>query len=183
MKIAVVGMSDSAKEAPFNTDWKVWGLPWHREFWPRFDRHFEMHELSLIREHPEVRPKDYEERLKTLPDLYMQEAYKYIPNAKQYPFHICNYYNSSIAYMLAMAIYQKPDTIGLWGVDMKAGEEFFYQRPNCEYLLGMAIGNGIEVVVHDSSPLCKFDGNNIPYGVHKVTYQGRYGCRSQPIQN
>ena len=180
MKVAVIGLASSSFEAaPWDDPtWQKWGLPWGMR-WIQLDRAFEMHDLGLLRRPESRRPKGYEERLQLIPDLYMQEAY--FPNAKRYPFEEViettgDYFNSSISYLIALAIHEGAETIGLWGVDMDAEEEYGYQRPNCEYLIGLARGMGINVVIPDVSPLCKFNGHEIPLGDMKPTYPRRYGC-------
>ena len=45
--------------------------------------------------------------------------------------------------MLAMAIEQKPEAIGIWGVDMSADEEYSHQRPGCHYFIQRAQELGI----------------------------------------
>ena len=120
--------------------------------------------------------------------LYMQQAYEDIPNAIEYPLEqvsmlIGDYYNSSIAYMLGLAIYEKYDRIGLWGVDMKESgdwghaNEYRDERPNCEYLLGFAKGRGIEIYLPPDCPLLKFNGE-FPLGTVIPHYGVRYGFLS-----
>jgi hypothetical protein len=53
-------------------------------------------------------------------------------------------------------------------VDMRADEEYSYQRANCEYLIGLARGKGIKVHIPEVSPLLKFSGFD--------GYKGRYGA-------
>lgn len=168
MKVAVVGMSASCADAPWDdASWEKWGLPWHEGYWRQMDRHFEMHDMRILKS----KQWDYLERLKECEHLYMQEAY--FPGATRYPFEAVakttgDYWNSSIAYVMALAIHEGADEIGVFGVDMKADDEYGYQRPNMEYLIGLAIGRGIKVHVPDSSPLLKFF-NHVP------TYVKRYG--------
>jgi len=71
---------------------------------------------------------------------------------------------SSIAYMMALAMEEQPDTIGIFGVDMAEGEEYGYQRPNMAYLIGKAEGLGIEVVLHPASSLLKSEWTGGCYG-------------------
>ena len=172
MGIAIAGMSPSYKQAPFdNPDWEVWGLPWHEGVWSRYDRLFEMHDLRLL----DKRGGQYIDRLKSVDvPLYMQE--KYFDNVTQYPFDGVNtdYFNSSIAYMLALAM-TETDSIGIFGVDMKAEDEYFYQRPNLEYLIGLADGMGIDVYIPDESPLIKFSGEGIQFLSSYPSYVDRYG--------
>lgn len=171
MGIVIVGMSPH-DQLPSG---EKWGLPWDEGKWVHYDRLFEMHDLSLIENHPEARPLGYVERLKDIQvPIYMQEAY--FPNVTRYPIEDTNkYINSSIAYMVALAISEDVDKISLFGVDMSADEEYSYQRPNIEYLLGVAEGKGIEVFIPKRSPLLKFSGS-INYGNHIQDYKERYGC-------
>ena len=115
-QVAVVGLAPSTHdEAPFiDPAWEVWGLPWDEEGWPYFDRLLDIHPLECIREAtPSFYRRGYEDRLRELEaPLYMQEAYPDIPNALEYPLDevssvVGDYYNSSIAYLLGMAIAEK----------------------------------------------------------------------------
>ncbi len=72
------------------------------------------------------------------------------------------FWASSIGYMVAHAIYEGADAIGVWGADMLLDEEYGYQRDNLSWLLGIAEGRGIEVVVPDQSALLKV---NFVYGL------------------
>lgn len=108
----------------------------------------------------------------------MQE--QYFPEVTRYPFEevartTTDYWNSSIGYMLALAIHEQYERIHIFGVDMKDGEEYGYQKPNAEYLIGLARGRGIEVVIPDASPLCKFNHSGIRFGKSLPIYRERYG--------
>jgi hypothetical protein len=165
MKVAIVGLSLSHDLAPWDDpSWEKWGLAWDAD-WPRLDRVFEMH--SDYSQDP-----GYLERLSFCERLYMQE--KYLPNATAYPIEdvakTCGaYWESSIAYLMALAVHEGAEEIGLWGVDMKGDGEYGYQKPNMEYLIGLARGKGIEVRIHESSSLLKPSG--------EFGYVGRYGWR------
>ena len=176
MAVAIIGLSPSTKDN--YPDVELWGLPWDEGCWVKYDRLFEMHDLSLIEEHPDARPRGYLDRLKSLDNLYMQEDY--FGNIR-YPFEAVAettgaYWNSSIAYMLALAVHEEHEDIYILGVDMKADEEYFYQRPNLEYLIGVAKGKGLRVHIPDESPVMKFYGV-IYYGSNLQEYKERYGKR------
>ena len=178
MQVAIVGLAPSTHDqAPFeDPDWEAWGFAQDEDGYPYLDRVFEMHPLDFIRG---VRRPGFEDRLKEFDvPLYMQEAYPAIPNATAYPIEdviavIGDYFNSSIAYMLGLAILEKVDRIGVWGVDMAGDDEFGYQRPNTEYMIGFAKGLGIDVVVPEESSLVTFgvDGG----GKYTKNWTGRYG--------
>ena len=187
MQVAIVGLAPSTHDqAPFeDPDWEKWGFAQDDESYPYLDRVFEIHPLSFIRE---VKPL-LERRLREEIDvpLYMQEAYPEIPNAIAYPVDdvisvVGDYFNSSIAYMLGLSILlswpcrpweEQVDRIGIWGVDMDGDDEFGYQRPNTEYLIGFARGMGIDVYVPEGSALLTFGVE----GGSKYTknWTGRYG--------
>ena len=188
-QVAIVGLAPSTHDdAPYeDPDWEVWGLPWDNDRYPYFDRLFDIHPLECIREAiPSFYPPGYEVRLKELDaPLYMQQDYHDIPNAIEYPLEavsdlVGDYYNSSIAYMLGLAIFEGADKIGVWGVDMDGpGEpghanEYRDERPNCEYLLGFAKAKGIEIYLPEKCPLLKF-GGEFPLGTVIPNYGHRYG--------
>ena len=191
MNIAICGMAQHDKSEVDNFNGEIWGLPWDEGRWPFFDRYFEIHPLDLLRK-PEAQRRDgYEDRLKSLPILYMQEAYEDIPNAIRYPVEKVvdnlglDYFNSSISYLMGMVLLEGADKIGIWGVDMADLEpvpgdpsyisEFAYQRPNMEYLIGLARGRGVDVYIPERSPLAKFHGEGIPLGLMYPSYPQRYG--------
>jgi len=192
MQVAIVGLAPSTHDqAPFeDPDWETWGLPWDEDMWPYLDRLFEIHPLELLRHHDARRPPGYEDRLKSLDSLlYMQKAYSEIPNALEYPvkrvsdYLGVDYFNSSISYIMALAMAEGAEKIGIWGVDMVDLEtdipsylsEFAYQRPNMEYLIGFARGKGIDVYIPPESPLVRFHGEGIPLGTIYPSYPNRYG--------
>ncbi len=171
LKVAVIGLSPSSHDlAPWgDPSWQLWGLTWDTDRY-RLHRTFEMHDLSILRE------AYSEQYLADLSDLapYMQEQYAEVPGSRRYPFEEVaqttgDYWCSSLAYALALAIHEQAEEIGLYGIDMKASEEYAYQRANMEYLIGLARGKGIKVHIPDSSPLCKFESNP------KYDYAMRYG--------
>ena len=93
--------------------------------------------------------------------LYMHEAYPDIPGAVAYPLAevqaaLCPgraYFTSTVAYMLALAIYQGFARIEMYGVHMSMGSEYAYQRDGVTYWLGRAEGAGIEVVLPEACEL------------------------------
>ena len=104
--------------------------------------------------------KQFYASLKDTP-VYMQAQDMDIPRSFTYPLESvrtisgCDYYTSSIAYMLALAIYEGAKTIGVWGVDMLRDEEYAFQRPCVEYWLGIAKGRGIVLSIPVQSSLLK----------------------------
>jgi hypothetical protein len=180
LKVAIVGLSPTTHDlAPWDDPtWQKWGLPWDDGFWWRMNRCFEMHDMRLLESEHSKRKPDYMERLAECELLYMQD--NYIPNAMPYPFDEVAkttgyYWNSSIAYAMAMAIHEGAEEIAVYGVDMKADDEFGYQKPNMEYLVGLAKGRGIKVTIPEQSPLCKFNPVGVRFYDHVPVYIKRYG--------
>jgi hypothetical protein len=161
LKVAIIGMGESAQHAPWgDAGWQKWGLANDRANFTRLDCYFEIHDMALLEQAYGAGLEDYLDRLSLCSPLYMQEAY--LPNATRYPFERVNeYLQSSIAHMFALAM-TMAEAIALYGVDMKSEGEYAYQKPNMEYLIGIARGRGIEVLIHESSPLCK--NPNVRYG-------------------
>jgi hypothetical protein len=180
VKVAIVGLSPATHDkAPWGEPgWEIWGLPWDDAGWPHMTRHFEMHDMRLLESEHSKRGDAYWQRLAECDRLYMQDDT--LPNAIPYPFDEVAqttgyYWNSSIAYALALAIHEGAEEIGVYGVDMKGDDEYGYQKPNVEYLLGLAKGRGIKVHVPEESPLLKFTGKGVMFFDHAPQYIKRYG--------
>lgn len=114
-----------------------------------------------------------------LPLVYMRDVVPEIPNSVRLPIEKLTerwgnlWFTSSVAYMLAMSIDDilemrekrkaentpllegEHDTIGLFGVDMAATEEFHAQRPACQHFIEIALGLGINVQVPPESDLLR----------------------------
>ena len=111
-KVCILGFADSYKLAPFDDpSYSMWGLNQLYRWIPRADRWFEMHKDYL---NDEVEGTDYYQWLKDAPlPIYMLYKNNDIPNSNQYPLDKVvttlggrYYFTSSIAYMLALAIYE-----------------------------------------------------------------------------
>jgi len=160
-RVALVGYAASTRHlAPYNDpDCEIWGLNQLNRWIPRADRWFEIH--YNWNEHV-VEGTDYETFLKTLPiPVYMSTRIPEIPTSVQYPkdaivkeFGI-EYLTSSIAEMIALAIYVGFEEIGLYGIDLVVGDEWSYQKPCAEFWLGVAHAKGIHVHLPHSSALLK----------------------------
>ena len=118
--------------------------------------------------------------------VYMVEKYETIPNSIRYPLedmitefdpklrrlewskpfsHSADldwngYFTNTVSYMIALAIHDGYEEIGIYGVDMATsqggiGNEYAAQRPSCEYYIGVAQGKGIKVTIPDEADLLK----------------------------
>jgi hypothetical protein len=176
-KIAIVGKcSNSRADAPLESPgWEIWGLAW--DPLPICHRYFEMHQNwrnflgggDAAEEHwrwlagmsvPVV-------MLQQEHDIPMSVAYPMDEIADKVSGRTCYgtaYLESSISYMMAMAILEGADRIGIWGCDLATGGEYAYQRPNMEMLIGVARGKGIEVYVPAQNALLS-PCRRVPYGL------------------
>ncbi len=202
-KIACFGLSTPSRGfAPWGDEsWEMWGLPWDSERL-YFDRLFDMHDQTLNRNPSAGMPTDYAQRLaEAMVPIYMQRKFDEIPTSEPFPFEQVNavvfrewgksdyfpefprheqqdWYGSHIAYMLALAIYEQATHIGLFGVDITQ-QRFDHDRPNLNYLIGLARGMGIKVYVPPTSHM--FDMKRLDkLGLLTVEYPERYGFLKDP---
>ena len=165
MKIALVGSAPaSVRLAPYNApDWKIWGCsPGVYGIAPRVDEWFEMHlwEPGQTWFSPE-----YCQWLAALPGrgvkLWTGAKIDALPGSEVYPaqeildeFDPQRWFcSSSLFWMMARAIKVGATSIGFWGVDMAAGEEYEMQRAGIHFLTYIARARGIEVGIPHESDL------------------------------
>jgi len=173
-KVCIVGCSNTKDLAPFDLadEFEFWGVnnlfltlpdkPWTR-WW-------EIHLIEyedgkwLRRKQTDFRGQKVEEYLQSLGKLqcpvYMQQVNPLVPNAIQYPLAevvagMGNYFTNTISYQIALAILEGFKEIRIYGVDMAVDTEYAWQRPSCEYFLGVAMGQGIKVWMPDACDLLK----------------------------
>lgn len=158
-KIAIVGGGPSRRRAPYrNRSWEIWAFSSSAWRYPRVSRWFEIHSLIDLRQQLSSRKRGrrtlrgyfrYMRRLRC--PVYMMEEHPRIPNSVRFPaeellerYGPC--FTSTAAYMVALALEEGVDTIGLWGVDLR-GRDYAYQRPALKYLLALARERGIRVLL------------------------------------
>jgi hypothetical protein len=159
-KVALVGFaSTSIGDAPWDDPtYALWGMNQLYRHIPRLTRHFEMHSNYMD---AVVEGTDYEEFLKTCPiPSYMVEHHPEFPNSVKFPIdrmveQFGDYFTSTVAFMLALAIDEGFERIDLFGIDLVVGVEYQVQKSCVEYLIGVAMGKGIEVGIPLASALLK----------------------------
>src|SRR5260370_23643322 len=91
----------------------------------------------------------------------MIQRYEEYPNSIRYPIEDAvrlakrDYFMSSVSYMVALAIMEGFQEIHLFGINLAIGDEYFYEKPNAEWWLGLAQGMGIKINVPLASALLK----------------------------
>lgn len=198
-KVAILGFTQHGFKAPWKEeDWDLKGLnDLHSTFEAYSPGVFKTDRVEWYQlhrdEHGEFHGARDPEHMKwmagqTCP-IWMWHPHPDIPASRAYPIMdvlaspICHgrplspegYYNNSISWMLAHAILQGYQTIGLYGIDMALDgvhgqSEYGYQRPSVEYFIGIARGLGIEVVMPQESELCK---TGFLYGYDNITHVRR----------
>ena len=151
--------------------WGINDLPvqldegWHFDGWDRwFDRHTKAH---IVKHRPEAwawyRAQDGRR------PIYLLEpgAAAEVPGGVVYPTETVQdwfswggqpeeFFTSSVDWMIALALLEGFERIELYGVDLWAApHERGKQRNGAHYWIGMARGRGADVVIPDSSSLCK----------------------------
>lgn len=159
-RVAIVGFAQSSKDlAPFNDPtWSIWGCNQLYRHIPRADRWFEIH--HNWDEHV-VTGTDHRKWLAEAPiPIYMVDCIDGIPNSVRFPIErvMCghpDYFTSTIAFALALAIHEGFEEIGLYGVDLAVGTEYMHQRPCAEFWIGIAHAKGIKITLPGATSLIK----------------------------
>ena len=165
-KIAIVGWAGTSRNlAPWQDDaWEKWGLntmvqvPLYAE---KMSRVYQLHSPADVAKDEHEDPTYWKWMCENqrVPIL-MHFPHPAYPMAVQYPTEEIlkkyrNYFTNTVSWMIAHAIEEGAETIGVWGVDMAANTEYAAQRPSCEYFLGIAEGKGIEIVLPAESDLLR----------------------------
>ena len=191
-KIAIIGLADTSHyRAPWGSpEWERWCLAWDGNA-QDVDRYFEPHARELWPLYPwNPKPEEYHAMLCHLrAPIYMDQVHEDIPMSVPYPIDAVtdtlnlkalgsrqaagDYFESSIGYMLALALHEAATLkdiarVGVWGVDMASGREYAHQRPNAEYLIARLHGLGVPVFIPPESALLK-----------SAYTDGRYGLRQE----
>lgn len=189
-KVAIVGFSETRSQAPWDDEsWEIWvcnRLPL-QEGVTRWDRHFDPHTTEWSKQNfvsPELWTEYEEEFLKKdhgkekLIYLPPEDEERY-PNSVKWPQNECieyfgrEYFTSAIAWQIGFAQVLGVKELGLFGIDLRHDTEWADQRPNAEWLLGIAEGHGIKINLPVESSLLNQDQHAELYGLE--IHAGVYG--------
>lgn len=184
-KVAIVGFAETSRHmAPYSDEsFEIWGLNELYMQIPRWTRWFQLHSREVFVDDFSDRDKEHVEHLSKMTcPIYMCRHYEDIPNSIPFPleeaikyFSLCPkrkackaegkscmacremdaYFTNSISYMIALAIMEGFEEIHVYGVDMAQDTEYGTQKPSCEFFIGWARGQGIEVVLPKEADLCR----------------------------
>ncbi len=178
LKVALIGTAPSSRYlAPYHDpSWTIWSCsPGNMNSVPRADAWFELHGNLHWPEN-----KHYGEpyvnwlRSLTIP-VYMQNQ-QYVPNAVPFPYQDMvakfgrDFFTSSFAWMMALAIDRGATEIALYGIDMASREEYILQRPGFYFFRTIAEQRGIKISAPFESDIMQPPGL---YGYSDVTPFGR----------
>lgn len=197
LKVAIVGTAPTSKMlAPFDDpSWQIWACSaGNMNQLPRVNVWYEMHAINEMMA-PENRAmaEPFFAWLKQqsdagMFDIVMLEFNKFVPKAVPYPRDRMislfgrNWFTSTVAYMMAVAIANGAQEIALFGVDMAADQEHYQaQRAGCVRFIEIAMERGIKVHVPDESCLL---ASTPMYGYWEGTPFGRrLNATIQIVQN
>lgn len=162
----MLGTSNTLKEAPFgDKSFEFWALNDMYAMIPTdnitrwFDIHLR-HRIDVY--HARVSGKNHIEELKALTiPIYMQEQHDDIPTSVKYPLEEMikhfgrDYFQSTLDFMIALALHEGFNEIHIYGVNMAVNEEYAYQRPSMTYWLGRAEGMGVKIVLPEGCDILK----------------------------
>ena len=153
LKVALIGTAPSSRMlAPYNDPtWQIWGCsPGNQNTLPRVDLWFELHSNLLWPEY-EHYGKPYIEWLKAQSfPVYMQDQ-TMVPRALTFPKDELvaefgdDFFTSSFAWMMALAMKMGASEIALYGIDMASRDEYIRQRPGFYFFRHMAQKRGIKI--------------------------------------
>lgn len=186
--VAVVGMSPvTSGLAPYQEkNVELWGLNEAHLFnvMKRWDRWFQLHQTSYLMKNMSLKGKaghwDWL-GIKRGKPIYLQFQNPLVPDSIEYPLQDISdkflskirrgtkkikYYTSTFSYMIALALYEGFNRIEIYGFDMDMKQEYWKQRANGEFWLGVATGKDVEIVLPETSFLL----SGILYGYRGIDY-------------
>lgn len=163
-KVALCGShSESLADAPWtDPSWEFWGhassRAWYRR---RMDRYFDLHPKACWTrggKKGDVYPKWLARN--TVP-IYMQDQFPEVPASVKYPKgrillefgDARHYFTNHAAWMIALALTEGVNVIGLFGINYSTEGEYVRQRGSAEYWLGRAAQAGVRVVLPEQCSL------------------------------
>lgn len=186
-KVAIVGTNTRSRDKPpwDDPDMDFWvfneagNQPWVKG---RVDAVFQMHTDIVFRNPNNKSDKDHWKWLQKKRGfpIYMQSSHPEIPDSVEYPLEdICKkylpdfkfydretpirFFASTIAYALALGIHLDYKELHLFGIEQASNTEYFYQRACTAFWIGVAVSQGIKVILHCAqgifdTPLYGYEG-------------------------
>ena len=91
-------------------------------------------------------------------NVFLAEEHPKLPDAQLYPQKIImekygDFFTNSASWMLALALHEGVEKIGIYGIEMETLSEYEHQRPSVLYFIGLAKGMGVEITLPPYSKL------------------------------
>ena len=161
-KVCIVGYAENSRHLAWFNDpeCEIWGVNQLYRFIPRADRWFQIHhDWHDSRKWADGADLAEWMRAAQCP-VYMIEAQPDMPMTLPFPkewvkqqLGIHEYFTSSIAMMLGLAIAEGFEEIGIYGIDLIVGREYAFEKPCAEFFLGIAHARGIKYHLPENSAL------------------------------
>lgn len=150
--------------APYTDgEWEIWACSPGNAFGqlPRVTRWFEIHGDLGWPENGKFEFQKYVDWLNEQDFLVYAQNRDFIKRATMYPLdemiakHSLYFFTSTFAYMMALAICEGAEEIGLFGIDMTLPGEYAEQRPAMQHFIVMCMAMGIRVGAPDESDIMR----------------------------
>lgn len=174
-KVCIVGYAENSRHLAWydDPDCEIWGVNQLYRFIPRADRWFQIH-TNWDDKDRWAAGTDQAAWLAQCPiPVYMTDLNPAIPNSVRYPaervmaeLKTHDYFTSSIAFMVALAIAEGFHEIGIYGIDLVIGREWDFEKACVEFYLGIAHARGLEY--------------HLPQGCALLWQSHRYGYHQEP---
>ncbi len=163
-KIAIVGTAPSSRVlAPLDDpSWEIWACSPGNQNLARVDRWYEIHALEADWvDCPNDHKIKWIEWLRDKPNLVLAEKYPGFPQARAYPIDALTkefgpwFFTSTPSMMMAEAIHEKVDVIGVFGIDLAQAEEYACERTGFQFWIQEAAKRGIKVLIPPESDIAE----------------------------
>ena len=151
-KIAIVGANTHIRKlAPYDDkSWEIWTFsPFNHEMLPRFDRWFELH--CPFKQSLQLFPR-YHQFLRETKGVTVRDRDCGLPDPVMYPEREMLdrfgpfFFTSSAAWLMALAISERPAKLGIWIASYHKGDPYEHQLPGVQYFVQKAREAGVEIV-------------------------------------
>ena len=164
MKVIIIAKGPGWEKAPMEGE--TWGL---NDLVLRrpVKLTFEIHDISQVRKR---RPGQIEKINRLGIPVITRMKHELLPNSIPFPLGKMpvQYFTSTIAYMIAYAVYKEATEIEIFGIALLLEHEYTDQKPCIEFWIGYAMGKGIKVTVHDPTTIGCFKSHQELYGTRPI---------------
>jgi hypothetical protein len=187
--VRIIGFAKSSREEAFKKPGSdAWALnEMHEQSWcdmSQITGWFQIHpKFDYFRKNNRNSPNHWPWLQQWHPfPVWMMDKFDDIPNSVRFPLEDCidtfgQYFTSTPAYELALAMLMGYERIEVYGIEMSADSEYVYQKAGFEYLIGFARGLGHEIYLPQDCSLLR--GNLYAYEDLRAASRTYYGFRER----